>query len=174
MEEICDCAVAVKVWQPTQHLCFGHDANNTRWTSAGGPGSGVVGWLNTKMYEQTGDGKKSQGWTPLIPDTNGNGKRDEYTEANQPFDPKKDRRIMAAFYGVHADGHDHKARLLPGRSEPYDGRGRAQWIQGHHPKVVRTSTVERIKARPGPAERRRPHSKRRPETGSRSPRKGQK
>ena len=35
----------------TQHLYFGHDANNTLWTSAGGPESGVVGWLNTgKQY----------------------------------------------------------------------------------------------------------------------------
>jgi hypothetical protein len=33
-------------------------------------------------------------------DTNGNGRRDEYTEPNQPFDPSKDRRIMAAFYAV--------------------------------------------------------------------------
>ena len=84
----------------TQHLYFAHDANNTLWTSAGGPASGVVGWLNTKMYEQTGDEKKSQGWTPLIIDTNGNGKRDEYVEADQPLDPKKDKRVMAAFYGV--------------------------------------------------------------------------
>jgi hypothetical protein len=84
----------------TQHLYFAHDANNTLWTSAGGPDSGVVGWLNTKMYLQTGDAAKSQGWTPLIIDTNGNGKRDDYVEANQPLDPKKDKRIMAAFYGV--------------------------------------------------------------------------
>jgi hypothetical protein len=84
----------------TQHLYFANDANNTLWTSAGGPASGVVGWLNTKMYEQTGDEAKSQGWTPLIIDTNGNGKRDAYVEADQPLDPKKDKRIMAAFYGV--------------------------------------------------------------------------
>jgi hypothetical protein len=84
----------------TQHLYFGHDANNTLWTSAGSPESGVVGWLNTKMYLETGDAKKSQGWTPLIIDTNGNGKRDAYVEANQPLDPTKDKRIMAAFYGV--------------------------------------------------------------------------
>ncbi len=84
----------------TQHLYFAKDANNTLWTSAGNPDSGVVGWLNTKMYFQTGDEAKSQGWTPIILDTNGNGKRDEWTEANQPLDPKKDKRIMAAFYGV--------------------------------------------------------------------------
>ena len=84
----------------TQHLYFAKDANNTLWTSAGGPDSGVVGWLNTKLYDETGDEKKAQGWTPLIIDTNGNGKRDEYVEANQPLDPKKDKRVMAAFYGV--------------------------------------------------------------------------
>ncbi len=90
----------------TQHLYFAHDANNTLWTSAGGPDSGVVGWLNTKMYEQTGDEVKSQGWTPLIIDTNGNGKRDEWVEANQPLDPKKDKRIMAAFYAVQSSPVD--------------------------------------------------------------------
>jgi hypothetical protein len=84
----------------THHLYFGHDANNTLWTSAGGPQSGVVGWVNTKMFLETGDSAKSQGWTPLIIDANGNGKRDEYVEANQALDPKKDKRIMAAFYGI--------------------------------------------------------------------------
>jgi len=84
----------------TQHLYFAKDANNTLWTSAGSPASGVVGWLNTKMYEQTGDEAKSQGWTPLIIDTNGNGKRDAYVEANQPLDPARDKRVLAAFYGV--------------------------------------------------------------------------
>ena len=62
---------------PTHHLVFAEDANNTLWTSAGGPQSGVVGWLNRKMFEETGDEQKSQGWTALVLDTNGNGKRDE-------------------------------------------------------------------------------------------------
>jgi len=84
----------------THHVYFGHDANNTLWTSAGPPNSGVVGWLNTKKYLETRDEKASQGWTPLIVDTNGNGKRDEWVEANQALDPNKDKRIMAAFYGV--------------------------------------------------------------------------
>jgi hypothetical protein len=84
----------------THHVYFGHDANNTLWSSSGGPQSGVVGWLNTKMYLETHDEEKSQGWMPLIIDTNGNGKRDEYVEANQPLDPAKDKRVMAAFYGI--------------------------------------------------------------------------
>jgi hypothetical protein len=90
----------------THHLYFAKDANNTLWTSAGPPQSGVVGWLNTKMYEETGDAAKSQGWTPLIIDTNGNGKRDAWVEANQPLDPAKDKRVMAAFYGVQTSPLD--------------------------------------------------------------------
>ena len=68
---------------------FAEDANNTLWTSGGGQ---VVGWLNTKMFDETGDEAKSQGWTALIIDTNGNGKRDAYVEPDQPVDPTKDKR----------------------------------------------------------------------------------
>ena len=73
----------------THHLVFAEDANNTLWTSAGGPQSGVIGWLNRKMFEETGDEEKSQGWTALILDTNANGKRDAYVEPNEPDRPRK-------------------------------------------------------------------------------------
>jgi hypothetical protein len=92
--------VMVNTCFPTHHVQFGFDANNTLWVSAGGPASGAAGWVNVKMLEETGDEVKSQGWTPFILDTNGNGKRDEYTEPNQPFDPNKDRRVNVAFYGM--------------------------------------------------------------------------
>jgi hypothetical protein len=81
----------------THHLMFAEDANNTLWTSGGGQ---VVGWLNRKMFDETGDVQKSQGWTPLVMDTNGNGKRDAYVEPNEPIDPAKDKRFGAAFYSV--------------------------------------------------------------------------
>ncbi len=81
----------------THHLMFAEDANHTLWTSGGGQ---VIGWLNTKMFEETGDEMKSQGWTALIRDANGNGKRDAYTEPNQPADPTKDVRINGALYAV--------------------------------------------------------------------------
>ena len=83
----------------THHLQFAQDANNTLWFSSGGSG-GVVGWLNRKMFEETGDAAKSQGWTALVLDTNGNGQRDTYVEPEQPVDPAKDKRIAAAFYGI--------------------------------------------------------------------------
>jgi hypothetical protein len=85
---------------PTHHLIFAEDANNTLWTSAGGPQVPVVGWLDRKVFEETGDEQKAQGWTPLILDTNGNGKRDDYVEPNQPVDPTKDKRVVAGLYSV--------------------------------------------------------------------------
>jgi len=81
----------------THHLMFAEDANRTLWTSGGGP---VVGWLNTRLFDQTGDEEKAQGWTALILDANGNGKRDDYVEPDQPVDPAKDKRIAAGFYAV--------------------------------------------------------------------------
>ena len=110
----------------THHLMFAQDANNTLWTSGGGQ---VVGWLNTKLYEQTHDEAKSQGWTALIMDTNGNGKRDAYVEPNDPVDPTKDKRFGGAFYSVAPapDGSiwgsvlglpGAAVRLVPGSNPP--------------------------------------------------------
>ncbi len=81
----------------THHLQFGYDANETIWTSGGGP---VVGWLNTKMFDATGDAAKSQGWTAVVLDTNGNGRRDAHVEPDAPIDPAKDKRVNAGFYAV--------------------------------------------------------------------------
>jgi hypothetical protein len=80
----------------THHLMFAEDANRTLWLSGGGP---VVGWLNTKLWDQTGDEEKAQGWTALIMDINGNGRRDDYVEPNVPTDPSKDKRIQPGQYG---------------------------------------------------------------------------
>jgi hypothetical protein len=85
---------------PTHHLNFAKDANQTLWTSSGIGGPGVIGWLNRKMFEETGDEVKSQGWTPFILDTNGNGRRDAYVDSNQPIDPSKDRRVIVNIYSV--------------------------------------------------------------------------
>ena len=84
----------------THHLIFAEDANQTLWTSAGGPASGVVGWLNRKQFEETGDEVKAQGWTAIVIDTNGNGRRDAYVEPGEPLDPNKDKRVAAALYSV--------------------------------------------------------------------------
>jgi len=74
----------------SHHLQFGYDADNTLWLSGTGQ---VAGWINTRVFEETGDAAKAQGWSPFILDINGNGRRDDYVEVNQPTDPDKDRRI---------------------------------------------------------------------------------
>jgi len=85
---------------PTHHLIFAEDANNTLWASTGVIGPGAVGWLNRKLFEETGDEQKSQGWTPLVLDTSGNGKRDEYVEPDQPLEPGKDKRVSLSLYSI--------------------------------------------------------------------------
>ncbi len=87
----------------THHLIFAEDEDHTLWTSGGGQ---VIGWLNTTMYDETGDEEASQGWTALILDTNGNGRRDEYVEPNEPVDPTKDKRIGSGYYGVAYNPND--------------------------------------------------------------------
>jgi hypothetical protein len=90
----------------THHVVLAEDANNTVWTSAGGPQQGVIGYLNRKMWEETGDEAKSQGWFPVVIDTNGNGKLDDYVQPNQAVDPTKDKRLAAALYGVGVNPAD--------------------------------------------------------------------
>src|SRR3954464_4755564 len=113
----------------SHHLQFGYDENETLWMSTGG-GGGNVGWINTKMLDETGDIEKSQGWTALVLDTNGNGQRDEYVEPNQPLDPTKDKRIAQVFYAVMPSPADGSiwgtlraspgsiVRLAPGSNPP--------------------------------------------------------
>ena len=99
----------------THHLQFGFDKDNTLWTSGGGP---VAGWLNTKVFDETGDAEKAQGWAPFVLDTNSNGKLDEYTEPDQPTDPNKDKRVAGGPYAVMPNPMDGSIwyTLFSGRS----------------------------------------------------------
>jgi hypothetical protein len=148
----------------THHLVFASDANNTLWTSSGG-GGGVVGWLNTRMWDQIHDERKSQGWTALVLDTNGNGKRDAYLDSEQtvltapsgeslgtssavtgPADPNRDTRLNAAFYGI-AVGTDGMVwgsvlgfpggivRLNPGPNPPDTALAEYYEVPWHNPNA---------------------------------------
>ena len=114
----------------THHLQFAFDADDTLWTSSGGPQNPVVGWLNTRKFLETGDAAASQGWTALVLDTDGNGKRDAYVEPNQSVDPAKDKRVVAGFYGISVSPVDgtiwasslgypgYVVHLIPGAHPP--------------------------------------------------------
>ncbi len=101
---------------PTHHLIFAEDANHTLWTSSGVGGAGVVGWLDRRRFEQTGDEARSQGWTPFVVDANGNGRRDAHVEPDAPPDPAKDKRVAVNLYSVAvnpADGSIWGTSLAP-------------------------------------------------------------
>jgi hypothetical protein len=90
----------------THHLNFSEDGNETLYLSAGTTGNEVFGWVNTKMLDETGDEAKSQGWTPFVLDTNGNGKRDDYVDPKSPVDSTKDKRVSIGIYGVSVNPKD--------------------------------------------------------------------
>jgi hypothetical protein len=75
----------------THHLQFGFDKDNTLWTSGGGE---RATWLDTKVFDETGDVQKAEGWAPFVLDTAGTGKiTAEFNKPGAPMDPKKDTLI---------------------------------------------------------------------------------
>jgi len=112
----------------THHLQFAYDERNTLWTSGGGD---VVGWLDTNKFFASGDAAASQGWAPLILDTNGNGQQDAWTEPGEDPDPDLDMRVPNGFYAVMPEPRGDAVwgsnafrypgsitRLLPGDNPP--------------------------------------------------------
>ncbi|MGH6784488.1 MAG: hypothetical protein ACREBP_07670, partial [Sphingomicrobium sp.] len=77
----------------THHPQFGYDPDETLWLSGSGP---VAGWINTKVWDETGDAARAQGWAPFVLDTNANGRVDEYTEPGKPAEAGKDMRIAGS------------------------------------------------------------------------------
>jgi len=102
----------------TIHLQFTEDGTNTLWFSGDGD---VAGWFNTKLFDESHDEAGSQGWTPLILDTNGNGRRDEYTEPGMATDPAKDKRIRATFYSIMPNPVDGSIWGAVPESLPFPG-----------------------------------------------------
>jgi hypothetical protein len=110
----------------THHLNFAEDADNTLWLSnntglGGAPGTelAVAGWINTKKFWETADAAQSQGWTPLIVDTAGTGKRTaSWNEPGQEPDYSKDTRIP---YGLYAMAYSPADKALWGSSLAHPG-----------------------------------------------------
>ena len=102
----------------THHLQFAEDDSDTLWFS-GDPN--VVGWLDTRQYDQTGDEQASQGWCPTVIDTNGDGRITRpWNEPGEAADPARDTRIPGFSYGIIPNPLDGTAWVA--RTGPFPGR----------------------------------------------------
>ena len=134
----------------TIDTCFtwGHvnfDENDVLWSSFGP--AGVEGWFDTKAWDKTHDEKAAQGWTAFVLDYNGNGKRDAYTEPNQPNDPAKDKRLQVQYYG-DSPAYDGSiwgtvqgmpgaiVRLVPGAHPPETALSEIYEVPWNNPKAT--------------------------------------
>ena len=125
---------------------WGHanfDAQERLWSSFG---ANYEGWFDVNIWDKTHDVKQALGWTAFILDHNGNGKRDAYTEVNDPADPAKDRRINARFYGdtPAPDGSvwgsiqgmpGGLVRLMPGAHPPETALSEYYEVPWNNPKT---------------------------------------
>jgi hypothetical protein len=73
------------------HEDFGHDKDETLYITARGVNG--LGWVKTRVWDETHDAEKSQGWCPAVLDYNGDGKTGPFTRPNEPPDPKLDRLL---------------------------------------------------------------------------------
>ena len=102
----------------THHLQFAEDAHDTLWFSGDG---NVVGWLDTQVFDETGDERASQGWCPTVIDTNGDGRITRpWNEPGDPVDPARDTRLRGFAYGIIANPVDGAAWIA--RTAPFPGR----------------------------------------------------
>jgi len=87
------------------HAAFANDKDETLYFSLR---LGGLGWFNTRVWAETHDATKSQGWCAPIIDYNGDGKAGPFTMPNEPPDPKLDRLAtpMLIGYGVAVDPTD--------------------------------------------------------------------
>ena len=122
----------------THHLQF--DRKGILWTSGG---RSVIGWLDAKKFLKTGDAAASQGWSAMVLDTNGNGKRDEgYVGAKGKVDPTKDKRVSAGFYAVMPSPVDGS---IWGTAGVFGGKGKVVRIDpGSNPPATMLTEVYNV------------------------------
>jgi hypothetical protein len=82
----------------THHLQFAEDDDHTLYFSGDG---NVVGWVNTRILDETGDDRLAQGWCPTVVDTNGDGVITRpWSENRNRIDGSLDTRFTGFAYGI--------------------------------------------------------------------------
>ncbi|MEO2194750.1 MAG: carboxypeptidase regulatory-like domain-containing protein [bacterium] len=127
----------------THHLQFAEDENDTVYFSGGGQ---VIGWLDTKLYDATGDERAAQGWCPTVLDTNGDGvitkPWNEPARRGQTatHDASRDTRVVVGSYGVIGDPTDDKAVWIS--SNRFPGRLARLHVGDNPPETCLTEMFE--------------------------------
>ncbi len=66
-----------------------------------------VGWVDTTIWDETGDAEAAQGWCPTVIDTNGDGVISPgWTEPDEPVDPARDHRVAFGCYSPAVNDAD--------------------------------------------------------------------
>ena len=142
----------------THHLQFADDEDDTLWLSGS---TEAIGWLNTRLYDETGDERASQGWCPTVIDTNGDGVitkpwNEPDWNGDVEIDPARDTRIgsldkFKRAYGVipHPGriGLDHPALRRAGTAG--SSRSRRQPARNVHLRGLRAAVRSRRPERVG-------------------------
>jgi hypothetical protein len=102
----------------THHLQFDNDPDQTVYfNELLGP---ILGWVNTREYDLTGDEQASQGWCPQIVDTNGDGVITKpWTAAGEAFNRRRDTEVRYNLYSVIPSPVDSS---VWGASDTYPGQ----------------------------------------------------
>ena len=102
----------------THHLQFAEDEDETLYFSGGGQ---VIGWLKTRVYDETGDEQFSQGWCPGVVDTNGDGEATKpWNMPGEEVDPGRDTLVRAGGYGIIPNPVD--GSIWASQTGPFPGR----------------------------------------------------
>lgn len=78
------------------HAAFSDDKDQTLYFSLR---LGGLGWFKTRVWDETHDVAKAQGFCAPIIDYNGDGKSGAFTMPNEPADPKLDRLALPQLIG---------------------------------------------------------------------------
>ena len=111
-------------------------------------GMGGIGWIKTRVWDETHDAEKSMGWCPAILDYNGDGKIGAYTKPDEPPDPKLDRAVGGAqWLRIRRQSSGRQRVVCAGLARPTKFPGKSSaWCpaQTRRQRARRKSTSRRL------------------------------
>ncbi|MES1255014.1 MAG: carboxypeptidase-like regulatory domain-containing protein [Acidobacteriota bacterium] len=126
------------------HRAWDNDADRTLYATTSLQTGGFA-WFKTRVWDETHDPEKANGWCPGILDYNGDGKVGAYTRLGEPADPTLDRLVSGALpYGAGSNPVDHSfwvvGGVLGGPKTAIPGRV-LRYARGSNPPATCTTEV---------------------------------